>query len=74
MINPNTTAAFTTTVKSVADQYKEPGTIVIAVTPSSGPRSIESGYDELLSSAGTLELLLGELDNFDAFVIACFSA
>jgi allantoin racemase len=73
MINPNTTAAFTDTVQSVADQYKEPGTEVVAMTPSSGPRSIESVYDELLSSAGTLELLVNELDNFDAFVIACFS-
>jgi len=72
-VNPNTTVAFTATVQSVIEQFKEPGTIAVAMTPSSGPRSIESIYDELLSSAGTLELLISELDNFDAFVIACYS-
>ena len=43
------------------------------MNPAYGPRSIESIYDELLSSAGTLELALAQRDNFDAFVIACYS-
>lgn len=72
-INPNTTTAFTETVQGVASKFKEPDTQVVAMTPSSGPRSIESVYDELLSSAGTLELLVSELDHYDAFVIACYS-
>ena len=42
------------------------------MNPASGPRSIESMYDELLSAPGTLELLIAEQDNFDAFVIACY--
>ena len=73
MINPNTTAAFTATVQKVADKYKEAGTEVVAATPASGPRSIECVYDELLSAPGTLEVLVNEIDNFDAFVIACYS-
>ena len=50
-----------------------PGTQVLAINPESGPRSIESIYDELLSSPGTLKVALAKLDDFDAFVIACYS-
>ena len=72
-INPNTTESFTEKVQDIVNTYALPTTEAVAVTPASGPRSIESIYDELLSSAGTLELALSELDNYDAFVIACYS-
>ena len=72
-INPNTSAEFTERIQKIARQYALPSTEVVAMNPGSGPRSIESIYDELLSSAGTLELVIAELDNFDAFVIACYS-
>jgi allantoin racemase len=72
-INPNTSKEFTGRIQTIAQQYALPTTEVAAINPSSGPRSIESIYDELLSSAGTLELLIAELDNYDAFVIACYS-
>ncbi len=72
-INPNTSRDFTDKIQKIAQKYAFPGTEVVAVNPDSGPRSIESIYDELLSSTGTLELLITELDKFDAFVIACYS-
>ena len=72
-INPNTSTEFTERIERIAQQYALPTTEVVALNPSSGPRSIESIYDELLSSPGTLEVALAELDNFDAFVIACYS-
>ncbi len=72
-LNPNTSESFTATIQAVVDRYKSPDTIVVAMNPASGPRSIESIYDELLSSAGTLEKLICELDHFDAFGIACYS-
>ncbi len=72
-INPNTSGEFTERIQKIARQYALPTTEVAAMNPRSGPRSIESIYDELLSSAGTLELLITELDNYDAFVIACYS-
>ncbi len=72
-LNPNTSESFTATIQKVVDTYKAPGTEAVAMTASSGPRSIESIYDELLSSAGTLEVLIAEMESFDAFVIACFS-
>ena len=72
-INPNTSEEFTERIQEIAQRYAFPGTEVAARNPASGPRSIESIYDELLSAAGTLELLITELDHFDAFVIACYS-
>ncbi len=73
LINPNTSQEFTDRIQEIVRQYAQPSTEAVAMTPASGPRSIESIYDELLSSPGTLELAISELDNFDAFVIACYS-
>jgi len=72
-INPNTSQEFTSRIQSITNEYTFPTTQVVAKNPASGPRSIESVYDELLSSAGTMELLISELDNYDGFVIACYS-
>lgn len=73
LINPNTTVAFTDRIQRIAEQYAAPATQVEAVTASSGPRSIESVYDELLSAQGTLARVLDFEDKADAFVIACYS-
>ncbi|HEY3313588.1 MAG TPA: aspartate/glutamate racemase family protein [Anaerolineales bacterium] len=73
LINPNTSESFTRKIQMIADQYALPTTKAVAVNPTSGPRSIECIYDELLSSPGTLKTALGHLDDFDAFVIACYS-
>jgi len=72
-INPNTSQSFTDKIQRIAEQYAAPGTEVVAKSAASGPRSIESIYDELLSSPGTLQVAIEEIDKFDAFVIACFS-
>lgn len=72
-INPNTSEEFTEKVARVARKYAAAGTEIIARTPAAGPRSIEGIYDELLSSAPTLEVALEELEQVDAFVIACYS-
>jgi allantoin racemase len=73
LINPNTSHSFTDKIQAIAEKYALPGTFVQAVNPETGPRSIESIYDELLSSPGTLEVALANLENYDAFVIACYS-
>ncbi|MDR3575307.1 MAG: aspartate/glutamate racemase family protein [Anaerolineaceae bacterium] len=73
LVNPNTSEEFTHRIQALAEKYALPTTIAVAKNPNSGPRSIESIYDEILSSQGSLELLISELDNFDAFAIACYS-
>ena len=72
-INPNTSQSFTDKIQAIARQYALPSTQVDALNPVSGPRSIESIYDELLSASGTLELALSEMEQYSAFVIACYS-
>lgn len=73
LVNPNTSTAFTERIQTIAEKYALPGTVVAAKNPTSGPRSIESIYDEILSAAGTLELVITELDQIDAVVVACYS-
>jgi allantoin racemase len=73
LVNPNTSAEFTHRIQTIAEKYALPTTIAVAKNPSSGPRSIESIYDEILSSPGTLELVINEQEHFDAVVIACYS-
>ena len=73
LINPNTSEEFTRKIQNIADQYALPTTTAVAVNPTSGPRSIEGVYDELLSSLGTLETAINQMDQYDAFVIACYS-
>jgi allantoin racemase len=72
-INPNTSEHFTEKIQAILEKYAAPGTIAKAVNPASGPRSIESIYDELLSAPGTLQTIIENLDEYDAFVIACYS-
>ena len=72
-INPNTSELFTKRIEKIAMQYAHSGTEIIARTATSGPASIESIYDEVLSSQGTLEAALKEIDHVDGIVIACYS-
>ena len=73
MLNPNTTASFTHRILGIANQSAAPGTEIVALNPTTGPRSIESVYDELLSAQGTLELAIANMDSYDAIGIACYS-
>jgi allantoin racemase len=72
-INPNTSESFTQRIETIAKKYAQPGTEILVRTSLSGPRSIESIYDEVLSTPGTLEVALGELYQVDGIVIACYS-
>ncbi|CAM3860089.1 aspartate/glutamate racemase family protein [Smaragdicoccus niigatensis] len=71
VINPNTSAAMTTLIGGCARAVAGQGTTVVAVSPSMGPASIESHYDEALAVPGILdEIRNGE--PADAYVLACF--
>ena len=73
VINPNTSSLFTKRIAAVARRSTE--LRVETVNPRSGPRSIESAYDELLSCAPTLETYLQARRSgpVDGVVLACFS-
>jgi allantoin racemase len=72
ILNPNTSEEFTQAIQETGDAVKSPGTEVVCLNPSSGPRSIESAYDELLSCGPCLEVLIARRAEFDGFIIACY--
>ena len=73
VINPNTTWAMTEKIGECARSVAAVGTMIEAVSPSMGPASIESHYDEALSVPGVLdEIAKGERDGVDGYVLACF--
>lgn len=73
VINPNTTAAMTTAIGEAARRIAAPGSEIVAIQPASGPVSIESHFDEAISAVGVVEeILRGEREGTDAYVIGCF--
>ncbi|AKE88835.1 Asp/Glu racemase [Rhodococcus sp. WB1] len=73
VVNPNTTRSMTATIEACARAVAGPGTDVEAVSPTMGPASIESHYDEALAVPGVLaEIAAGEEAGVDGYVIACF--
>lgn len=73
VVNPNTTASMTALIESCARAAVGPGVALDAVSPTSGPASVESHYDEALAVPGVLaEIAAGELDGYDGYVVACF--
>lgn len=73
VINPNTTTSMTEKIGESSRHAASAGTIIVAVNPESGPVSIESHFDEAVSAVGVIdEIRKGEVENTDAYVIACF--
>lgn len=73
VVNPNTTAIMTDTVRAAAEAAAPAGCEVVAREPADGPASIEGYYDEAFAVPGALrEVARGEAEGFDAHVVACF--
>lgn len=73
VVNPNTTASMTATIRAAAEAVAPPDCTIVAREPSDGPASIEGFYDEAFSVPGLLrEIARGEAKGFDAHVLACF--
>ncbi|GAB2788233.1 aspartate/glutamate racemase family protein [Halomonas shantousis] len=73
VINPNTTASMTRKIGEAASRIAAPGTRISATNPASGPVSIESHFDEVISATGVAdEIIAGEREQVDGYIIACF--
>lgn len=73
IINPTTTKAFETKNLAAAQRVAAAGTEIQSVSVASGPASIESHFDEAVSTIGILEAIReGEAAGVDGYVIACF--
>jgi allantoin racemase len=71
VINPNTTPSMTDLITAEARAVAGQDTVVTGRTPTMGPASIESHYDEALAVPGLLEIIRSDQEA-DAFVLACF--
>lgn len=71
LVNPNTSTAMTADIASAARAAANPGTEVLAVQPSFGPRSIEGHFEETIAAAGVAEQVR-LAPAHDGVVIACF--
>lgn len=69
-VNPNTSAVFTAKIAATARHQVMP---VDTVGVDWGPATIESVYDEVLSTPPTLDVLLRRRATFSGVVVACFS-
>ncbi|MGF6375750.1 allantoin racemase [Clostridiales Family XIII bacterium PM5-7] len=74
IINPNTTQSMTDSICNMAVRYAEVDTEIVAVSPKTGPDSIECYVDEYLAVPGVIqEVIKGDkVEGADAFIIACF--
>ncbi len=73
VVNPNTSAAMTARIGAAARAAASPGVEIAAVNPASGPASVEGYFDEAFAVPGMIEeIMRGEVEGADAFVIACF--
>lgn len=74
LINPNTTWSMTREIEESAKQFAREDTEIYAVSPATGPDSVESLYDEALAVPGVIsEVIKGDREEgADAFIIACF--
>jgi allantoin racemase len=72
VINPNTSAEMTASIRAIAQSHAAPTTEVVTVCPSAGPVSIESYYDEYIAIPNVMAEVKREEAQFDGFVLACF--
>jgi allantoin racemase len=70
VVNPNTTATMTETMRAGAQRYARAGTEIVAVEPTWGPESIEGFLEGFLSAAAVLERLATYPDPVDAVLLA----
>lgn len=74
IINPNTSHEMTETIQVAARAAAGPDVTVDAVCPDQGPESIEGVFDEVVSAYWTLDKVLRLANEYDGFILACYSA
>ena len=73
VINLNTSAEVTEKMRAVIEKVKRTETEIKVVSPSKGPVTIESSYDEAYAVPPTLDLVKrANVEGYDAIVLGCF--
>ena len=73
VINPNTNRAMTEKIGQAARAVASLETEIVLATPSLGPLTIDTAYDDAFAAIGVIdEVRKGEQQGCDGYVIACF--
>ena len=72
IVNPNTSANMTATIRATAQAAAGAGVQVEALNPLRGPASVEGQFDEVISAYWTLETVLPIAHQYDGIVMACY--
>ncbi len=62
----------TASIGAIASAHASPGTEVTTVSPTAGPASIESYYDEYCAIPHVMAEVQRNEDQFDGFILACW--
>ncbi|PYH35321.1 carbon-nitrogen hydrolase [Aspergillus neoniger CBS 115656] len=74
LINPNSTPSMTDTCISMVKPTLPPDVEIVPFTaPIPAPSAIEGSLDAVLSAAAAVRAILPIADQYDAFLVACFS-
>ena len=72
VLNPNTTASMTASIRALAEESARTGTEILATEPLWGPESIEGHFEGALSAVAVLDRLATLEEPYDALVMAGF--
>ena len=72
VINPNTTQAMTDDIGRGARAVAAPDTVIEAISPAAGPRSIEGFTDEVLASYHLVDAVASARGKYDGIIVACY--
>ena len=73
VINSNMSDGITKKIARVAEGLKNPDTMIDCVSARWGVATIEGNYDSVLGALATVEIVDKHKDDYDAFIIACYS-
>jgi allantoin racemase len=70
VVNVNTTASMTETVRARAQRFASPGTEIVGLTPFFGPESVEGNFESYLAAVAVMDRVVNYTEPYDAVVQA----
>ncbi|WP_433238714.1 aspartate/glutamate racemase family protein [Streptosporangium sp. CA-135522] len=70
IVNVNTTASMTDTIRAQAAAYASPGVEIVGLTPSFGPESVEGNFESYLAAVAVMDRVVRYDEPYDAVIQA----
>jgi allantoin racemase len=70
VVNVNTTASMTETIRAQAAAYASPDTEIVGLTPSFGPESVEGNFESYLAAVAVMDRVVRYTEPYDAVIQA----